>query len=133
MERKAFRRATAFASVLQAAMVLLGLAFPALQQGNLYPIGGTLLAVLAGFLFGLWIPGTPLPTALVGGALAGGISSLLGMVIAAFTGQASPSPVVTVLIGTVTGLVAGSVGGFFGTLFRSPRSAAHSHRRQGGQ
>ena len=133
MERTAFRRATALASVLQAAMVLLGLAFPALQQGNLYPIGGTLLAVLAGFLFGLWIPGTPLPTALVGGAFAGGISSLLGMVIAAFTGQASPSPVVAVLIGTVTGLVAGSVGGFLGTLFRSPRSAAPSQRRQGGQ
>lgn len=123
MERKAFRRATALGAVLQAAMVLLGLAFPALQQGNVYPIVGTLLAVLAGFLFGLWIPGTPLPTALVGGALSGGISSLLGSLIAAFTGQASPSPVVSVLIGTVTGIVAGSVGGFFGTLFRNPHRA----------
>jgi hypothetical protein len=123
MERKAFRRATALGAVLQAAMVLLGLAFPALQQGNVYPIVGTLLAVLAGFLFGLWIPGTPLPTALVGGALAGGLSSLLGSLIAAFTGQASPSPLVSVLIGTVTGIVAGSVGGFFGTLFRNPHRA----------
>lgn len=123
MERKAFRRATALGAVLQAAMVLLGLAFPALQQGNVYPIVGTLLAVLAGFLFALWIPGTPLPTALVGGALSGGISSLLGALVAALTGQASPAPVVTVLIGTVTGIVAGSVGGFFGTLFRSPHRA----------
>ncbi len=123
MERKAFRRATALGSVLQAAMVLLGLAFPVLQQGNLYPILGTLLAVLAGLLFGLWIPGTPLPTALVGGACAGGISSLLGALIAWLTGQATPSPLVTVLVGTVTGIVAGVVGGFFGTLFRRPHRA----------
>ena len=124
MERKAFRRATGLGTVLQLAMVLLGLAFPALQQGNLYPIVGTLLAVLAGFLFGRWIPGTPLPTALVGGALAGGLSSLFGVLLAALTGQAAPSPVVTVLIATVTGIVAGSIGGFFGTLFRSHHSAA---------
>jgi len=124
MERKAFRLATALGTVLQAAMVLLGLAFPVLQEGNLYPIVGTLLAVLAGFLFGRWIPGTPLPTALVGGALSGGISSLLGVLLAAVLGQASPSPMVTVLVATVTGFVAGSVGGFFGTLFRGPHRAA---------
>jgi hypothetical protein len=124
MERKAFRRATALATVLQAAMVLLGVVFPALQEGNLYPIVGTLLAVLAGFLFALWIPGTPLPAALVGGAFSGGLSSLLGVLLAAATGQASPSPMVTVLVATVTGVVAGSVGGFFGTLFRSPRHTA---------
>jgi hypothetical protein len=120
MERTAFRRATALATVLQVAMVLLGVAMPSLQEGNLYPIVGTLLAVLAGFFFARWISGVHLRVALVGGALAGGISSFFGVLLAALTGQAAPSPVTTLLVATVTGCVAGAVGGFFGTLFREP-------------
>lgn len=123
MERTAFRRATALATVLQVAMVLLGLAIPSLQEGNLYPIVGTLLAVLAGFLFARWVSGVRLPSALLGGAFAGGISSFLAVLLAALTGQAAPSPVSTVVVATVTGFVSGAVGGFFGTLFREP------HRR----
>jgi threonine/homoserine efflux transporter RhtA len=120
VERTAFRRATAIATVLQVAMVLLGLALPSLQQGNLYPIVGTLLAVLAGFLFARWIS-AGMRVALVGGSCAGGISSLLGVLLAALTGQAAPSPFSTVLVATITGIVSGAVGGFFGTLFREPR------------
>jgi hypothetical protein len=119
MGRKAFGWATALGSVLQVALVLLGLGFPAIQRGNLYPIVGTLLAVLAGFLFAKWSPGLPLPSGLVGGSGTGGVSSFLGVLVAALTGQASPSPVTTILVATLTGLVAGAVGGFFGTLFRS--------------
>ena len=121
MERTAFRRATALATVLQVAMVLLGLALPSLQQGNLYPIVGTLLAVLAGFLFARWISALRLKVALIGGGLAGGISSFVGVLLAALTDQAAPSPVSTILVASVTGLVSGAVGGFFGTLFREPR------------
>ena len=124
MARHAFRLATALGSVLQVGMVLLGLAFPALQRGNLYPIGGTILALGAGFLFARWVAANSLAPALLGGAFAGGFSSFLGVLVAAVTGQAEPGPVVSVLIGTVTGFVAGSVGGFFGMLFRGSRQAA---------
>ena len=124
MERTAFRRATALATVLQVAMVLLGVAIPSLQEGNLYPIVGTLLAVFAGFLFARWVSFVHLRVALIGGALAGGISSFFGVLLAALTGQAAPSPVTTMLVATVTGCVAGAVGGFFGTLFREPHPQA---------
>jgi len=124
MARNPFPLVTVLGSLLQVAMVLLGLAFPALQRGNFYPIGGTLLALGAGFLFARWVALRQLLPALVGGGLVGGLSSCLGLVAAAVTGQASPGPVVTVLIGTLTGLVAGSVGGFFGMLFRETRRPA---------
>ena len=117
MARSAFWRATGLGSALQAAMVLLGLALPTLRQNNLYPIGGTLLALLAGVLFGCWAPGVTLPAALGKGALAGGISSLLGTVLAALTGQLA-APASTVLVASVTGCVAGSVGSGFGLLLR---------------
>jgi hypothetical protein len=118
MEKRAFRRATALAAVLQILLVLLGLGIPAMQQQNLYPIGETLLAVLAGYLFARWAPGASLKPALVGGALAAGISSCLGILLAALTG---PADLFTVLVATVSGTIAGAVGGFFGRLFQGRR------------
>jgi hypothetical protein len=115
MEQRAFRRATALVTVLQLLLVLFGLGLPSLQQANLYPIVGTLLAVLAGYLFARWAPGAALAPALVGGALAAGISSFLGVLLAALTG---PADLFTVLVATVTGGIAGAVGGFFGRLFQ---------------
>jgi len=123
MARSAFWRATGLGGVLQAAMVLLGLALPTLRQDNLYPIGGTLLALLAGGFFACWAPGASLSSALGKGALAGGISSLLGTLLAALTGQL-PAPASTVLVASVTGCVAGSVGGGFGRLLRRQSPAA---------
>ena len=90
MARNPFRFATALGSILQVGMALLGLAFPVLQQGNLYPIGGTCLALLSGFLFARWLSGRALPPALLGGAFAGGFSSFLGTAVAALTGQSAP-------------------------------------------
>lgn len=124
MARNAFRLATLLGSILQVGMVLLGLAFPVLQQGNFYPIGGTLLALGAGFLFARWVGARALAPALLGGGFVGGLGSFLGLLVAAVTGQAEPGPVVTVLIGSVTGLVAGAVGGFFGMLFRPAHRTA---------
>ena len=98
-------------------MVLLGLAWPVLAQENLFPILGTLFAILAGFLFARHTPGRAVLPALVGGALAGGISSAVGAGLAMITGQGGPGPIVTALIATLTGLVAGVVGGLFGKLF----------------
>ena len=123
MARHSFGWVTALATVLQVAVVLLGLVSPAFEQADLYPIFGTLLALFAGFLLARWLPGASLPPALLGGALTGGVSSFAGVLLAAVLGQAEPSPVVTVLIATITGCVAGSIGGLFGALFRSPRVA----------
>jgi len=102
-------------------MVLIGMALPVLHQQNLYPLIGTLLALLAGLLFAWWAPGSTLLPALSAGGLAGGMSSLAGALLAALLGQASPGVVTTVLIATLTGMVAGAVGGFFGRLFAPAR------------
>ena len=122
MEQRAFRLATAIATGLQLAMVGVGVVYPVLERDNLYPIFGTILAVLAGWLFARWAPGPALKPALVGGALAGGISSLLGVLFATLLQVSTLSPLTTILIATVTGAVAGAVGGFFGRLF-GPRPA----------
>ena len=124
MERRAFRRAAGLAAILQMAVVLLELAFPSLAQANLYPILGTLAAVLAGWLFAYWTPRGPLKLALVGGGSAGGVSSFLAVLLAALTGQASPGPLSTILVATVTGTLAGAVGGFLGRLFAGERAVA---------
>ena len=125
MPKRAFRRAVALGTVLQVLMVLLGLAVPSLEQQNLYPIVGTLLALLAGFLFARGVPGPTLKPALVGGALAGGLSSLVAVVLVALTGPADLS---TVLVATVTGFVAGGIGGFFGLLFGPAQLSAPRSR-----
>lgn len=117
MARSAFSRATALGSVLQAALVLLGLALPSLRQENLYPIGGALLAILAGFLRARWTDAISVPAALGGGAAAGGIGSLVGALLAALTGQLFAS-ISTVLVATVTGCLAGCVGGGVGKLLQ---------------
>jgi hypothetical protein len=114
MARLAFWRATALGSGLQAAMVLLGLALPRLRQDNLYPIGGTLLALLTGGLLARWARGAPLPGMLWGGAGAAGLSSLLGMLLAALTSQAVSAS--NVLVASITGAVAGSLGAGVGRL-----------------
>lgn len=121
MERKLFWRVTALATALQLVLVVLGLNLSSLREANLYPIVGTLIALLAGFLFSRRIPGLSIQGSLAGGALAGGICSLLGALAAALTRLAGPSVLVTMLIATLTGTVAGSVGGFFGALFRVPQ------------
>ena len=129
-QRRVFWAATALATVLQLAMVLVGLSVASLREANLFPIAGTLIAVLAGFLFSRRLPGLPLSPALVGGALAGAICSLLGAVVAALTRLAGPSVLVILLIASLTGAVAGAVGGFFGTLFRVSHHRHHpSHHR----
>lgn len=120
MEKRAFRRATALATILQCLMVLAGLAFPPVAKANLYPIVGTLLAVLAGWLFALWSPGRVFLPALIGGALAGCLSSFLGVLLAVLISQAD---LVSALIATLTGCGAGAVGGFLGRLFGRPVTA----------
>jgi hypothetical protein len=121
MDQRAFLRATALVTVLQLLLVLLGLGVPSLQQANLYPIVGTLLAVLAGYLFAHWTRGTGLPQALAGGALAAGLSSFAGVVLAALAG---PADLAIVFVATVTGSLAGAVGGCVGRLLPGPRRRA---------
>ncbi|HEU5218697.1 MAG TPA: hypothetical protein VFU23_08555 [Gemmatimonadales bacterium] len=109
-------------SVLQVIMVVIGTLIPALgASGNFFPIAGTTIAALMGSRFSRRSPGVPLGASLRGGAMAGGGSSLIGSIAAVIAGVAGGAEVQTVAIATVTGAVAGLIGGVFGRLL-APRS-----------
>ena len=110
-------------AILQIIMVVVGTVIPALgQAGNFYPVAGTAIAALVGSRFSRRSPGVAVGTSLRGGALAGGGSSLIGAIAAVIAGAAAGAEIQTVAIATVTGAVAGLVGGIFGRLL-PPRSA----------
>ena len=110
-------------AVLQIVMVVVGTLIPALgQAGNFYPIAGTAIAALVGSRFSRRSPGVAVSASMGGGAMAGGASSLIGALAAVITGAAAGAELETVAISTVTGAVAGMMGGVFGRLL-PPRSA----------
>lgn len=105
-------------TVLQLLMVVVGHYVP--QVANLFPVVGTGIGGLAGILNGLWAPKASLPSAGVGGAVAGGIGGAIGTLVSSLLGDV---PMSTVAIGTGSTAVAGLVGGAIGK-FLGGRSAA---------
>lgn len=105
-----------FGAVLQIVMVVLGKLMPSLVGENFFPIAGTAIAALAGARFSRWSPGAAIGRSLSGGGIAGGGSSLVGSIAAVIAGAAPGVEVPTIGIATVTGVVAGLVGGVFGRL-----------------
>ncbi len=104
-----------FGAVLQVVMVVIGAAIPALgARNNLYPILATTIAALAGARFSRWSPGAPITRSLSGGARAGGGSSLIGAIAATLAAAVPAAPAQTILIATLTGAMAGMVGGVVG-------------------
>ncbi len=106
-------RATLTGTVLQVLMVVTGHWVMAVQ--NLFGVLGTVLAVVTGFLFGKWSSRANRLGAATGGAIAGSVSSLLGTVVS-YGLHDIPGNIIGV--GTLTGIVAGAVGGVIG--FRKP-------------
>jgi hypothetical protein len=124
MGKSAMTRSVIFGAILQILMVVLGKLIPSLgQSGNFFPIAGTAIAALSGARFSRWSPGASLGASLSGGGVAGGGSSLVGSIVAVLAGAAPGVEVQTVGIATVTGVVAGMVGGVFGRLLPKARSS----------
>lgn len=111
-------------AVLQIIMVVIGVVVPALgQAGNFYPIAGTAIAALVGSRFSRRSPGVAIGASLRGGALVAAGSSLIGAIAAVIAGAVPGAALQTIAIATITGAVAGMVGGVFGRVL-PPRSAA---------
>ena len=107
--------------VMQAAMVLLGNLVPAIGQApNFYAIAGSVLAALTGTLVPRLTPGVAAGQAAMGGAIAGGASSVVGGLLAVFSGQWPDFQAVQLLYPAISGGVAGGVGGLLGRLMRTP-------------
>ena len=107
--------------VMQALMVLLGNLVPSVgQTPNFYAIAGTVLAALTGALVPRLSPGMTAGQAATGGAIAGGASSIVGGLLAVFSGQWPDFQAVQLLYPLISGGLAGGVGGLLVRLLRTP-------------
>lgn len=110
--------------VMQALMVLVGNLVPAVgQTPNFYAIAGTVLAALTGAMVPKLSPGAPAGQAVTGGAIAGGLSSIIGGLLAVMSGQWPGFQALQLLYPAISGGVAGGVGGLLGRLMRTPAPA----------
>jgi hypothetical protein len=106
--------------VMQGLMVLIGKFVPAIgQTPNFYAIAGTVLAALTGAVFSRMLPGAAGGTAALGGAVAGGSSSLIGGLLAVVSGQWPGFQALQLLLPLISGGVAGGLGGVLGRALRS--------------
>jgi hypothetical protein len=107
-------KALGIGTVLQVVMVLLGNFVPSLQAAGLFPIAGTAIGVLTG-----WLAGRGMPTAGTGarassGAVAGAGAGILGSLISTALGDV---PMNNVMIAGGSTLVAGGLGGILTQFF----------------
>ena len=110
---------------MQAVMVLVGKFVPALgQMPNFYAICGTVLAALTGAITARNSPGATGGTVATNGAVAGGVSSIVGGVLAVVSGQWPGFSVIQLLVPALSGGVAGALGGTVTRMTSKPRVAA---------
>jgi peptidoglycan/LPS O-acetylase OafA/YrhL len=114
MDRNALVTATVIGLVLQLAMVVGGHYSPVIKA--LFAVGGMGFSLIAGLVFAIsrarrarggWSPD------LTGGALAGGICALVGIAVCVLLGDA---PASLLLLGTISSVVTGAIGGAIGKL-----------------
>ncbi|MBL8961120.1 MAG: hypothetical protein JNJ98_14790 [Gemmatimonadetes bacterium] len=102
-------RAVGAGTVMQVAMVVIGHFVPSLQQAGLFPIGGTLIGLVTGWLAGKGSPaGTNAPTVARDGGIAGGVAGVLGSLVSTALGDV---PLVNLTIAGGSTLVTGALGG----------------------
>jgi hypothetical protein len=109
MNQGALTRATITGTALQAAMVVLGHFVPPIAAS--FPIIGTAIGALTGFLFARWGGRPTRLGSATGGALAGGVAGMLGSVISLALGDVLFD---TVGVATISTVVAGLLGGAVG-------------------
>ncbi len=110
-------------AVMQAVMVMVGKLVPAIgAMPNFLAICGTLLAAVTGAIFARSAPGATAGSTATGGAIAGGLTSVVGGLMAVATGQWPGFEIVQLLFPAISGAVGGSVGGLLGRMMNKPAS-----------
>ena len=104
MNTRALLLATLAGTLLQVAMVVAGHANPSVK--NLFAVGGMSISLLAGVLSVLLARGA---SPVLGAATAGGLCALLGIAVSVALGDV---PVTLLLLGTVSSIVTGAIGGW---------------------
>ncbi|MBL0171060.1 MAG: hypothetical protein IPP90_10065 [Gemmatimonadaceae bacterium] len=109
--------------VMQALMVVIGKYVPAVSaMPNFYAICGTLLATVTGAMVARSAPGAAAGTTATNGAIAGGVSSVVGGLAAVATGQWPDFQIVQILFPLISGAVGGGAGGMIGRMMSKGRS-----------
>jgi hypothetical protein len=101
-------KATGIGTLLQTAMVVIGHFIPALMEAGLFPVGGTLIGLVTGWMAGAGVTAPAGSTALAGGAAAG-VAGVLGSLVSTALGDV---PLGNVAIAGVSTFVAGAIGAF---------------------
>lgn len=113
MHKTALLRALYLGTALQLTMILVGHLVPGLAQGNFFPIVGTTLGGVTGFLYGRWAKADGMGANAAGGATAGGIAGALGAAASAGLGDV---PLMTIGIAGASTVVTGALGGVLGKI-----------------
>ena len=98
--------AAGMGTVLQVLMVVVGHFVPALQEMGLFPIGGTLIGGITGWLAGRATAGT-MGAKVGNGAVAGGVAGALGSLVSTALGDV---PLGNIGIAGGSTLVTGAIG-----------------------
>lgn len=119
LNQRALVIAAVIGTVAQVAMVVAGHTNPAVAAT--FAVGGMGFSLLAGVIYA-WLARATAPTLgalALGGALAGGICAFLGILVSRILGDV---PTSLLVLGTVSSVVTGAIGGAIGKLF-APKAA----------
>lgn len=116
LSSRALVTATVVGTVLQVAMTGLGHSNPEIR--GIYAPGGMGISFVAGILYVVISTEVVLRDNVIGGAIAGAVCALAGILVAWFLGDV---PAMLLATGTILSGVTGALGGWVGRLFSSGR------------
>ena len=106
-------------TILQIGMVVLGHTNSSVKA--MFAVGGMGLSLLAGLIYALNARGSSMGSLATGGAVAGGICAFIGILVSCFLGDV---PASLLLLGTVSSVVTGAIGGAIGKFFSGSAAVA---------
>lgn len=108
---RAVTQATIIGTVLQLAMVLIG--HSNAQVAAMFAAGGMTISAIAGIIYAKFAEQRMTGSLALGGAMAGGLSALIGICVSFFLGDVTAS---ILALGTLSSAVTGAIGGMLGKL-----------------
>ena len=107
MNTASLTKGAGLGTILQILMVVVGHFMSPEQQGMLFPIAGTLIGIITGWLSADGTRAMPLGTTATQGAVAGGVAGVLGSLVSTALGDV---PLGNIAIAGGSTFVAGAIG-----------------------
>ena len=105
----AILKATVAGTVLQTVMVVVGHFVPSLAEAGLFPIAGTLIGLVTGWMAGTAEPRATASMTALNGGLAGGVAGMLGSLVSTALGDV---PFSNIAIAGASTFITGAIGAF---------------------